>query len=145
MGAPLGYPHPDPGLGGVPALGYPPNPGLGGGPALGTPHPGLDGGPTWGTLPPTRSSIVCTCYAAVGMLLAFMQEDFLVTYRFPPDPLAFVQPGSFSPFIQMRCPLSGLKVVGALPIPNFKVTFKFLKWILRTSISELSPTYIQKT
>ena len=52
--------YPIPGLVG----GYPP------------PHPGLDGIPPLGD-----SSIVSTCYAAGGMTLAFMQEDFLVDYE----------------------------------------------------------------
>ena len=48
------------------------------GPGWGAPHP-----PTWtwmGGCPPTphRNNIACTCYAAVGMPLAFTQEDFLV-------------------------------------------------------------------
>ena len=47
---------------GRPCLGYPP---------AGGPHPGYPPSPI-------RSSIACTCYAAVGMPLAFTQEDFLV-------------------------------------------------------------------
>ena len=39
-------------------------------------HPGQI--PGWGGGTPYRSSIACTCYTAVGMPLAFTQEDFLV-------------------------------------------------------------------
>ena len=82
-----GVPHPRSGWRG----GYP-IPGLDGG----YPQPGLDGVPPsitgWGTptippsldgvppLPPIRqSSIASTCYAAVGMPLAFTQEDILIS------------------------------------------------------------------
>ena len=41
----------------------------------GTPHPVQILG--WGGTP-YRSSIACTCYTAVGMPLAFTQDDFLV-------------------------------------------------------------------
>ena len=68
---------PQPGLDGRGYLGYPPRPGLDGGEhTWGTPPPPppiLDGVP-----PPRQSSIASTCYAAGGMPLAFMQEDFLV-------------------------------------------------------------------
>ena len=41
------------------------------------------GAPEWGTPPPSRSSIVCTCYAAVGMPLAFTQVlTFLLSCSF---------------------------------------------------------------
>ena len=97
-----GYPHPQPGQNGG-YLGYPLPPGLvrtGGvpqpGSTWGTPTPsqvrmgvpqpggaswvpswpGQDGG-TWGT-PPGQDSTWSTQYAAVGIPLAFMQEDFLV-------------------------------------------------------------------
>ena len=53
-----GYPHPD--------LGWAPCPGQ---------VPGQDGG---GGSSPNQNSMVCTCYAAGGMPLAFTQEDFLV-------------------------------------------------------------------
>ena len=51
-------------------------------PGWGTPPAGVPPVP-WGTpplagVPPWQSSIACTCYAAVGMPLAFMQENFLV-------------------------------------------------------------------
>ena len=51
-----------------------------GAPAQGTPWQG--GPPAVPPPPPSRSSIACTCYAAVGMPLAFTQEDFLVFMQF---------------------------------------------------------------
>ena len=73
---------PQPGLDGggypIPGLeggGYP-IPGLDGG---GVPQVWMGGGSTLGTPPPIRqNSIASTCYPAVGMPLAFTQEDFLV-------------------------------------------------------------------
>ena len=66
---------------GMPTQGTPPQ---GGHPPRVPPHPGLGGGPTQGTPPPPpsrSSSIACSCYAAVGMPLAFTQEDFLVRLK----------------------------------------------------------------
>ena len=60
-------------------------PGLDGGTGWSTPCPGLDGVPHqsrtgWGIPPLVRrqSSTAITCYVVGGMLLAFIQEDFLV-------------------------------------------------------------------
>ena len=69
-GAGGGYPIPGPG-GGVPPSQVQ---------AGEVPHPRSRQGGTRLGYPPTpgRSSIECICYAAVGMPLAFTQEDFLV-------------------------------------------------------------------
>ena len=63
---PGGVPHPRSRQGGA-HPGYPP---------AGEHLPGVPPPP-----PPSRSSIVCTCYAAVGMPLAFTKDHFLVSTR----------------------------------------------------------------
>ena len=91
-----GYPLLRSGWGGYPF------PGLDGG----TPFPGLDRGDTpfagprsgWRVPPHPRSGqgdrniAVCTCYAAGGMPLAFMQEDFLVLRNFHNSLTSIFQP-----------------------------------------------------
>ena len=65
-----------------PGMGYPPSePGVGYSPhnlGWSTPSPCLDLG--WGTSPPCLNNRRSTCYAAVGIPLAFTQEDFLVSF-----------------------------------------------------------------
>ena len=89
------YPFPGPGGGrGIPPsqvqVGVPPSqvpgrgvplPRSGKGWGQGYPFPGPGGGVGGTPFPgPNQNSIACTCYAAGGMPLAFMQEAFLVMY-----------------------------------------------------------------
>ena len=73
-----GYSFPGPG-GGYPfqLMGGTPSSWWGVPPAGVTPWQGVT--PLAGVSPSHQSSIACTCFAAGGMLLAFTQEDFLVT------------------------------------------------------------------
>ena len=89
--------HPLPGEGGAPRLGEGAPPCWGEGvPPCGEGAAGGRGAPCQG--PPHRSNMACTCYAAVGMPLAFTQEDFL-------DAIKFSEPSQIRTvrWIDMRC------------------------------------------